>query len=194
MKENLNAIAADLRRAFIDRPVPEGIPREDVFDTTRHFLDLLCDRLRSMVDVSNDLFDRLLPQGAAEPAMNASFTALRAAVAELIDSYHTLWRRPFPSGLEMGQILLSAAFEKPMRDYLTALENVLNATSKAEAGRAEQPVLSLELQIDEELARLQTWLEQTALAQRREMVRSRGFGLGALAVSFGLGWLLGDCD
>jgi hypothetical protein len=51
---------------------------------------------------------------------------------KLADSYHELWRRPFPPGLEMGQILLSAVFERPMRDYLDALS--IYATTNSSLG------------------------------------------------------------
>lgn len=194
MKKGLNAIAADLRRAFVDRPVPSGSPREDVFDTAHEFADFLCACLRPIAEASNDLFDRLLPQDVDESSINAGVVKLHLALAELVNNYHKLWRRPFPPGMEMGQILLSAVFERLMRDYLDALEDVLDSMERAGVSEAEKPQITLEMRADEELARLQAWLEQTALAQRRDLVRSKGVGLGALAAAFGLGWLLGDGD
>ena len=64
LKSELSTIAAHLRRAFIDRP--------DVFDATEEFLDLLGEAIPPVVAASNDLFDRLLPQEAAEPVLSAA--------------------------------------------------------------------------------------------------------------------------
>ena len=91
----------------------------------------------------------------------------------------------------MGQILLSAVFERPMRDYLGALEQTLSALENSAAGKSIQVELTVTLQADEEAARFNEWLENTAVSQRRELVRPKGFGLGAPAVSFALGWWVG---
>jgi len=194
LKGGLTDVVASFRRAFIERPFPEGEPRSDVFIAAEEFLDLLGESIPPLVRASNDLFDRLLPQGVGGKELNAGIDALRQAAAKLVDVYHDLWRRPFPPGLEMGQILLANVFERLLRDYLRALEQTLSSLEKSSIGEPSQAEMMVTLEIDEEAARLNDWLERTAVMQRRELVSAKGFGLGALAVSFALGWLFGDGD
>jgi hypothetical protein len=166
----LQTVITRLRRGLIDRPTPEGPPHPDLAAAISPASDTYFGGLQSLAPGTPELPLDLLNQ----------------AVEKMVEGCHLLWERPFPPGLEMGQILYAAILERPMRDLLRVLEE--EGGSLVASDRQQR---TLAIEAGEELARFNAWFDGLPARQRLGLSPARGCGLGALAVSFLLGWWVG---
>ena len=134
-----------LRKGLIQRPTPEGLPHPDLSAAISPASDTYFGGLQSLESDSPDL----------------SFDHLKQAVEKMVAGYHLLWERPFPHGLEMGQILYAAILERPMRELLKVLEE--ERASLVADGRRQR---TLVIEAEEELARFNVWFDELPARQR----------------------------
>jgi hypothetical protein len=70
----------------------------------------------------NNIGKMIAQENAADYAIPRGVGEVGKEVDNLVGAYHDLWRRPFPTGLEKGQILTAAVFERLMRTLLDSFE------------------------------------------------------------------------
>ena len=164
----LSGIAQILQKALLERPTPKGLPYLDLdeaIDSTHEFFESLQDLAYSSTELTTqDL--RHLAQGMAK-------------------GYTTLWHRPFPYGLEEGQMMLSQVLEKPIRNLLRALSDISHGNSDYLGN------FSTSLEVSNELTYFDQWARSAEPHYRSIKPAKPSCELGFLAASFLLGWWIG---
>lgn len=168
--KELAPIILVLRNGLIQRPTPEGTPHFD---------------LQSALESAENYFHSVRELG--EAGGNLSADDLLKTAEGMVAGYHCLWERPFPLGLEKGQILAAAVLERPMRDLLRGLERLVDQAEHDDL--PAEPLLTLDA--DEEAERFNNWLDTLPYHQRLGIRPPHRCGLTSLAAAFLLGWWIG---
>jgi len=189
----LKLVISKLRDGFIKRQAPAGLPHADIHQALGGCWDRLSNCPGALSVAVNNLGNILSRENAADSSVSRAVGEVDKEVDRLVSAYHDLWRRPFPSGLEKGQILTAAVFERLMRTLLDSFEQLVMAIDEPGEAIARYGTttinLAIVLQVDEEIAEFNSWLDSLRGKQSCPSVPSAG--LGTFAASFFLGWWVG---
>ena len=170
-----------LRNAFVDRPVADGRPYDDI-------------------DFATEKIDNFIAMNHSQAETNGGTEKeLLEKIDALIAIYHDFWRRPFPDGLARGQILLSGIMEQMLKILLKTFEQMI----KLDCSNIDNPVtVEIVLQVDTEREKFVKWIKglpvdsydvhpsnaSLPVSPPPKHSSDASYGFGSLAVSFLLGW------
>ena len=172
----LRKVIKVLQDAFVNRPVPAGSPYYGIDGA----LACVNDRIVKAVDQLGGPFDRLgallAMKTVAESVMSSAVADVEKAIVRLVDSYHGVWRFPFPAGLEQGQILVSAVVEQILRKIMAGLELMIDVVDHPEMVVPRNGSARVDLNINiapgPEMAELQRWVNSVTVAEQNYVTTS----------------------
>lgn len=193
LARELKPVLAKLRDGFVKRPAPAGLPYTDIEQALSDNWERLSNCPGAMTASVNNMGKVVSQADATDYAISQVVGKVGKEVDELISAYHDMWCRPFPDGLEKGQILISAVFERMLRTLLDSFEQIVMVVQEPREAVVRYGTSTINLatvfQADEEIAEFNSWLNSIRSEQVRLSVPSAG--LGTLAASFFLGWWIG---
>lgn len=154
------------------RPHPDGIPWEipgQVSQLLEEMLDLIDALCRGF-----ESFAACILAADADPTdaeIRQAFQRVASPVRRLLQVHHTLWQRPFPTGLEPGQVLLAEIMQRPLRDVLAMFERMLavidDPASALDADGSLTIRFHLHLEADREVKAFTRWCRNVREAGAR---------------------------
>ena len=196
----LQKIIKVLQDAFIHRPVLSGLPYRDLESAVTCICDRILEALAKLASPFDRVDELLASEHVMESVMEAAVKDVGSAIARLIDSYHGVWRLPFPDGYEKGQILLSVVVEQVLRKILAGLEQAVKSIEHPEQAVPGIGVVLININIDltpgPEEAELNRWVDSLVVAKKRDVITcaARQFSFLSLLLAFLFGWLIGKDD
>lgn len=199
----LKPLIREIQHAFINRPVPQGIPCEaGAWSEELHaMLDKMSEIVQKLTDTMNAVPGCLAEKedNIPENAVVQTVSNISEQLRQSIKFFHQIWERPFPSDLAGGQPLASAIIEDVLRGCLDIFEKVVDIVERPDEilGRYGSYSIQLKLVLDGQAAnRYNQWLSERRInlsSQRTSAChkndRTKNFLLGAF-----LGWWLGHKD
>lgn len=194
LAQKLKKVTWTIQSAFVYRPVPDGIPLDDI-EAALSPLFSRAQRAAESIGIALNSIPGCQPvaEGSvSEQEIERAVDRINKQVEEFIDIFHALWKRPFPSEAAGIQPLVSAIFERILRDLLSAFQKMIDIVEHPEIIMEKYGSytinLKITLEMDGEVARVQQWIREWKRKQscRRRDERPRG----ALLAGFLFGWLL----
>lgn len=184
---------AEMRDAFVLRPMPIGEEVSDLYGFIEDILTQLEEAAQDSVDALIRLNDEILLPNVekSETVTIIRFERLAEAVGQLVQVYKEVWRRPFAWEIAGAQPLLAGVVEKVMRQFLELfqqLSSVVLSARKGEFPSGNFVELKMEVEIEREVALLDDWLVMNNFKKQRTVMAKRKnlFFAGVL------GWLFGS--
>ncbi|MDA8434274.1 MAG: hypothetical protein M0Z60_15120 [Nitrospiraceae bacterium] len=181
----IKPLIAEIRDAFVDRPVPIGRPASDFGRVANSWIGRTGDLRRELLQGFNALTTRVLsPEGGlSREEIRAAVAAYRVHIADAVGLFHEMWLRPFPAGIAEAQPLFSSIIEKILRCVLMTLEEMADIIDNPEtaADKYGSTMIHLHASLDTEAEelRLNSWCERHRWsAKRRDLML--GFLAGVL--------------
>jgi len=187
-------VIALLRSAFVNRQVSSGVPWPDFQSAIAGILPRLADCTAAFTSSHNRLGQNLCWENATDDQICQAVEEVQSIIEELVEIYRSLWQRPFPPGVEKGQILCSAVIERIMRTMLEHFEQAVFVVEKPKEAVARfgsvEVHLQLVLEADKKIEAFNQWLANETCELALEKT-PRYDGLGTLAAGLLLGWWIG---
>ena len=199
----LKPLTREIQNAFVNRPVPQGVPYETI---------VWSEKLYTMFGKMSAIIEKLtkavnaVPGCLAEKEDNIPESAIMQAVSSIseqlrkvINIFHQIWERPFPTDLAGGQPLVSAMMEDVLRGCLDIFEQVVNIVARPEdiLSKYGSYTVQLKLVLDGQSAdRFSEWLEErrTEFVRERTVACSKSSGPSNFLLGALLGWWFGHND
>lgn len=106
--DDLAEIVEILEEGLLNRPEPDEFPNFDI---------------QSAIEEA-EAFSRAVEK-LSDPETVLDGWDFKYLVEDMVEGYHQFWQHPFPTGLEKGQFLFSAAMEATMRAIRKQLKTII---------------------------------------------------------------------
>ncbi len=201
LADALKPLIREIQNAFVNRPVPQGIPYETLPDALQPIFDNAPEIIQKLSDIMNAVPGclALKEDNVSEDAVIDAVSNVEKEIRRIIGFFHHLWERPFPPDLAGGQPLASAIMEDVLRGCLDIFEKLVDIVERPEEilNKYGSYTIQLKLVLDGQAAnRFNQWINERKNAiyfQKtltcRDNSKTKNFLLGAL-----LGWWFGHND
>lgn len=193
LQEKFADLMAEMRDAFVLRPIPIGEEVSDLYGFIEDILTQLEEAAQSSIDALIRLNGEILLPNVekSENVTIIRFERLAEAVGQLLQVYNDVWRHPFACEIAGAQPLLAGVVEKVMLQFLRLFEqlsSVVLSARKGELPSGNFVELKMEVEIEREVALLDDWLVRNNFKrQRTVMTKSKHLFFAGV-----LGWLFGS--
>ncbi len=174
LAEELWPLASMLREVLQYFPSPEGRPLEDISGLIEKMNHVLKQNIGDLAKASDNLTAEVLAKEyATREAIRQAVSRIEEPLLNMVTCYHSFWKRPFPVGLEDGQMLFTAILRKPVEEYLEQLEMILFTINNPDEASERYGIDRIELKaifhIEDVVNTFHKWLNRS---------RGRGKGIG----------------
>lgn len=197
LSQELKPIIKEIQKAFINRPLPEGLPVQDISLSVTVWISPL---ERILKDITSDLnkLGQLMMSGneAVSPLdIRIYMKSIRQSIEKVIAIFHDVWKRPFSAGLADGQPFFSAVPERILRECLTLFEQIVDIVENPDDVMKKYGSYMVNLNVtfgDEEINRLNDWLKAKTAHNYETVRKGMRNSIWTLAAAFLFGYWMGD--
>jgi len=186
----LKPLIREIEQVFINKIPPSGNPWVDFQEASDMFgsaMESLSATIAALNGLNEIVFAATNP---SDESVRQTVARVKYPLDNVLNAFRTFWGRPFPVGLEQGQYLASAIMERPLRQLLQVLEQVVMSIDDPAGAVARYGTASFDLEVvfqaEEEAQRFEEWC-QNIKQNTDNKPKGGGFGLVALLASFLLG-------
>ena len=175
-------------------PSPEGQPLEDISGLIEEMNRVLKQNIKSLVRATDNLTTKvLMKEYAPRETIRQAVVLIGEPLLNMITCYHDFWERPFPAGLEEGQMLFTAVLRKPVEEYLKQLERTLFTINNPDEASEKYGTSRIELEtvfhIEDEVSSFLEWLNKPHEAEKKSSRKGLWVLLLALSAGFTIAFL-----
>jgi hypothetical protein len=194
LAEELRPLDIMLREVLMYYPSPEGRPLEGISALIDEMNGILKQNFEALASATDNLTTEvLLKRHAPRETVRQAVALIEEPLLNMLTSYHDFWKRPFPPGLEEGQILFTDILRKPVEEYLKQLENVLSVIDSPEEapGKYDAGIIELKtvFNIRDEVNAFHEWLKKTRRPEKKIVGKGLWILLFALSAGFAMAFL-----
>ena len=194
LAEELSPLTVMLREVLQYYPSPEGKPLEDISGLIDEMNRVLKQNIEGLVTATDNLTAEVLAKKyAPRETIRQAVTRIEEPLLNMIACYHDFWKRPFPVGLEEGQMLFTAILKKPVEEYLEQLEMILftidNPGEASEKYGINSIALKTVFHIEDTVNAFHGWLKKTHGSGIKTGRRGLWILLLALSAGFAVAFL-----
>jgi len=170
-------------------PSPDGKPLEDISELIDEMNRVLKKSFEALISTTGDLMTEvLLKADVPRETVRQAAARIEETLSSMLASYHDLWKRPFPHGLEEGQALFTAVLRKPLEEYLNQLERFLSAINDPDQRPRQYIADMIDLKavfdVEDEVNAFHAWLKRSRRPEKRIAEKGLLALLLALAAGF----------
>ncbi|GER92643.1 hypothetical protein A45J_0361 [hot springs metagenome] len=197
LAQELKPLIREIQNAFVNRPVPEGLPIQDIALCSAMWINPLEGIFKNITSDLNKLGQLMMPGKEAVSSLDIKIyiKSIRQSIDKVIDIFHNIWKRPFPVEYADGQPLFSAVPEMIIRKCLTLFEQIVDIVENHHDVMKKYGSSTVSLNVtfgDEEINRLDRWMNTKAAANYEMVRKDMRNSIWTLAAVFLLGYLIGD--
>jgi len=194
LAEELGPLTVMLREVLQYYPSPEGKPLEDISGLIDEMNHVLKQNIEGLVTATDNLTTEILAKEyAPRETVRRAVTRIEEPLLNMITCYHDFWKRPFPAGLEEGQMLFTAILKKPVEEYLEQLEMILFIIDNPGEASEKYGINSIELKtvfhIEDAVNAFHRWLKKTHGSGKKTVRKGLWILLLALSAGFAVAFL-----
>lgn len=126
LAEELGLLTVMLREVLQYYPSPDGKPLDDISGLIEEMNRVLKQNIEDLAKATDNLTaEVLINEYVPGETIRQAVARIEEPLLNMLTCYHDFWKRPFPVGLEEGQMLFTAILRKPVEEYLGQLEKIL---------------------------------------------------------------------
>lgn len=177
-----------LREILQYHPSPEGRPLEDISGLIDEMNHVLRQNFETLASATDNLTSEVLrKENVPGETVRLATARIEEPLLNMLNSYHDFWKRPFPHGLEEGQMLFTAILRKPIEEYLKELEGFMfvinNPDDAPEKYGTDMIGLKTVFNIEDEVKTFHEWLKRPCRSGKK--IGRKGLWALLLALSAG---------
>lgn len=203
LAEALRPVSGSLAAAWSNPPV-RSLPCADAVAFVQDYLDRIDGHVEALAAVVNGEVARAIGPGGGYFDIQTAVSGLKGHIDRMRGDYYWVLSAKAKPADAHGVVLLGEIYRgllQQVDDWINDIVAFVDdpAAEAAKRGLAASGSVHVEfwltLELPPEASTLARWIdERSSRPHRDDEVRARGWGIGALAAAFGLGWLLGGDD
>ncbi|OPY77316.1 MAG: hypothetical protein A4E64_01170 [Syntrophorhabdus sp. PtaU1.Bin058] len=194
LAEELGPLTVMLREVLQYYPSPEGKPLEDISGLIDEMNHVLKQNIEGLVTATHNLTAEVLAKEyVPRETIRQAVAQIEEPLLNMIGCYHDFWKRPFPAGLEEGQMLFTDILKKPVEEYLGQLEMILFTINNPGEASDKYGIDRIELRtvfhIEDAVNAFHRWLKKTHRSGKKTVRKGLWILLFALSAGFTVAFL-----
>lgn len=141
----------------------------------------------------NELGSVVARDNPADLSIIAAASQILSICHDLVQLHRTVQRSAFPSGMELGRLLIANVVAKPLITILDALKRIVLVVEKPDEAVAQYGTniitFSIVIEANHEIALLREWIDEQLPVNCATSPSERHSLLKPLLIGLGIGWL-----
>lgn len=194
LAEELSPLTVMLREVLQYYPSPEGKPLEDISELIDEMNRVLKQNIEGLAAAAHNLTAEVLAKEyAPRETIHQAVARIEEPLLNMMSCYHDFWKRPFPAGLEEGQMLFTDILKKPVEEYLEQLETIMFAINNPGEASEKYGIDRIELKaifhIEDAVNAFHKWFKKTYGSGKKTVRKGLWILLLALSAGFTVAFL-----